>query len=132
MSEEAKRNNLANAVKLQDAKGMGAMMGGTLFPVVAAEIGDRKTFDRLIPISYQGYLRPPFNAFSETPTNNGTNFVTGAGGLLQQVIFGYTGLRLGEDGLTKKFEPMLPTGVTRLNLKNFRIRNKRFDFEVKP
>jgi trehalose/maltose hydrolase-like predicted phosphorylase len=72
MTEEAKRNNLANAVKRQDSEGMGAMMGGTLFPVVAAELGDRKTFDGLIPKSYQGYLRPPFNAFSETPSNNGT------------------------------------------------------------
>ena len=131
MSEETKRNNLANAVKRQDAEGMGAMMGGTLFPVVAAEVGDHKTFDRIIPMTYQGYLRPPFNVLAETPTNNATNFVTGAGGLLQQVVFGYTGLRLNEDGLTKRFAPMLPSGVTRLNLKNFRVRNKRFDFEVK-
>jgi trehalose/maltose hydrolase-like predicted phosphorylase len=132
MSENDKKNNLTNAVKRQDQEGSGAMMGETLFPVIAAELGDRKTFDRLIPITYQGYLRPPYNVLSETPKNNSTNFVTGAGGFLQQVIFGYTGLRLNEDGLTKKFSPMLPTGVTRLNLKNFRVRNKRFDFEVKP
>lgn len=131
MSEAAKRNNLEHAVKRQDAEGMGAMMTGTLFPVIAAELGDRKTFDRLIPLTYQQHLRAPFNAFSETPRNNATNFVTGAGGLLQQVVFGYTGLRLTDDGFTKQFNPMLPSGVTRLNLKNFRVRNKRFDFEVK-
>ena len=131
MSEEAKKNNLNHAVARQDAEGMGAMMTGTLFPVVAAEVGDRKTFDRIIPMTYQGYLHPPFNVLSETPKNNATNFLTGAGGFLQQVVFGYTGLRLNEDGLTKKFAPMLPSGVTRLNLKNFRVRNKRFDFDVK-
>ena len=131
MSEEAKRNNLSHAVTRQDAEGMGAMMGGTLFPVIAAEVGDRKLFDRLIPMTYKGFLRPPFDALAETPTNKATNFVTGAGGFLQQVIFGYTGLRLNENGLTKRFEPMLPSGVTRLNLKNFQVRNKRFDFEAR-
>jgi protein-glucosylgalactosylhydroxylysine glucosidase len=132
MSEDAKRNNFSNAVKAQDAEGTGAMMGCTFLPIVAAELGDRASFDRLIPISYQEHLRPPFNSFSETPKNNATNFVTGAGGLLQQVVFGYTGLRLTEDGLTKKFAPMLPSGVTKLSLKNFRVRGKAFNLEVKP
>ena len=46
---------------------------------------------------------------SETPTNDAVNFVTGAGGFLQQVIFGYTGLRLGERGLEPAFPPVLPS-----------------------
>ena len=33
---------------------------------------------------------------SETPKNDAVNFVTGAGGFLQQVIYGWTGLRIGE------------------------------------
>jgi hypothetical protein len=31
------------------------------------------------------------------------------GGFLQQVIFGYTGLRLGERGLEPGFPPLLPS-----------------------
>ena len=46
---------------------------------------------------------------SETPTNDAVDFVTGAGGFLQQVIFGYTGLRLGERGLEPAFPPVLPS-----------------------
>ena len=131
MSEQAKRNNLSHAVERMDQEGTGAMMTATLFPVVAAELEDRQLFDRIIPKTYQGYLRPPYNVLAETPSNHATNFVTGAGGFLQQVVFGYTGLRLNEDGLTKKFTPMLPAGVKRLQLKNFQVRNKTFDFEVK-
>ncbi len=131
MSEAAKRNNLSHAVKRMDQEGTGAMMTATLFPVVAAELGDRQLFDRIIPKTYQGHLRPPYNVLAETPSNHATNFVTGAGGFLQQVVFGYTGLRLTEDGLTKKFAPMLPAGIKSLNLKNFQVRNKNFNFEVK-
>ena len=67
---------------------------------------------------------------SETPTNDAVNFVTGAGGFLQQVIYGYTGLRLGEGGLEPAFEPLLPSRVTRLVLRNLYNRGKRYDVIV--
>lgn len=130
MSEQAKRNNLSHAVRLLEREGSGAMMTITLFSVVAAELGDQELVNKLFPISYQGYLRPPFNALAETPSNVATNFITGAGGFLQQVIFGFTGLRLNEDGLTKKYSPMLPSSIQKLRLKNFHVRNKKFDLEV--
>jgi trehalose/maltose hydrolase-like predicted phosphorylase len=130
MSEQAKRNNLSHAVKRMEAEGSGAMMTVTLLPLVSAELGNRELLNQLVPKSYQGYLRPPFHALAETPKNDATNFITGAGGFLQQVVFGYTGLRLSEEGLTKKFAPMLPPSIQKLKLKNFRVRNKKFDFEV--
>jgi protein-glucosylgalactosylhydroxylysine glucosidase len=130
MSEQAKRNNLSHAVRLLEKEGHGAMMTITLFSVVAAELGDRELVTKLFPISYSGYLRPPFNTLAETPRNDGINFITGAGGFLQQIIFGFTGLRLTEDGLVKKYCPMLPSSVQKLRLKNFRVRNKQFDFET--
>lgn len=129
MSEQAKRNNLNHAIKLLEKEGSGAMMTITLFSVVAAELGDRELVNKLFPISYKGYLRPPFNALAETPSTDSINFLTGAGGFLQQIIFGFTGLRLTEDGLVKKYPPMLPTSVWGLRLKNFTIRNKPFNFE---
>jgi hypothetical protein len=102
----------------------------TLFSVVAAELGDRELVNKLFPISYKGYLRPPFNALAETPANDSINFLTGAGGFLQQIIFGFTGLRLTEDGVVKKYPSALPSSVQKLRLKNFRVRNKQFDFET--
>jgi trehalose/maltose hydrolase-like predicted phosphorylase len=67
---------------------------------------------------------------SETPTNDAVNFVTGAGGFLQQVIYGYTGLRWGESGLEPAFPPLLPSRITRLTLRNVVNRGKRYDVVV--
>jgi len=130
MSARAKRTQLEQAVRRLLADGPGAMMGSTLLAVDAAELGDRALLDSLLPHSYQGWLRGPFLMLSETPTNDAVNFVTGAGGFLQQVIFGYTGLRLGEGGLEPAFPPLLPSRITRLTLRNLKVRGERFDVVV--
>jgi trehalose/maltose hydrolase-like predicted phosphorylase len=130
MSERAKRSQLEQAVKRLLAQGPGAMMGSTLLAVDAAELGDRSLVDSLLPHSYQGWVKGPFLMLSETPKNNAVNFVTGAGGFLQQVLFGWTGLRLGDAGLEQKFPPVLPSSVKRLVLRNLHVRGKRFDVVV--
>jgi trehalose/maltose hydrolase-like predicted phosphorylase len=58
------------------------------------------------------------------------NFVTGAGGFLQQVIFGYTGLRFGTTGVAPAFAPILPSSVRRLVLRNVHVGGKRYDVVV--
>jgi trehalose/maltose hydrolase-like predicted phosphorylase len=130
MSEPAKRNDLDAAVGRLLKEGSGAMMTTTLYPVIAAELGDRALVDTLLPLSYRTHLRPPFLVLAETPTNDAVNFLTGAGGFLQQVIFGYSGLRLGDSGLHAAFRPMLPSRVTRLVLRNVSIRGRAFDIIV--
>jgi trehalose/maltose hydrolase-like predicted phosphorylase len=130
MSDEAKRTHLEQAVRRLKDEASGAMMGITLLSVDAAELGDRLLVDSLLPFSYEGHLRGPFLMLSETPTNEAVNFVTGAGGFLQQVIFGYTGLRLGEGGLEPAFPPVLPSRISRLLLRNLQVRGKRYDVVV--
>jgi len=46
------------------------------------------------------------------------------------VIFGYTGLRLGEQGLEPAFPPLLPSRISRLLLRNLHVRGKRYDVLV--
>jgi trehalose/maltose hydrolase-like predicted phosphorylase len=130
MSASAKRAHLDQAVRQLLKGGGGAMMGSTLLSVGAAELGNRAMLDSLLPHSYQGHLKGPFLMLSETPTNDAVNFVTGAGGFLQQVIFGYTGLRLGEQGLEPAFPPLLPSRISRLLLRNLHVRGKRYDVLV--
>jgi trehalose/maltose hydrolase-like predicted phosphorylase len=130
MSARAKRSQLEQAVRQLLAEGPGAMMGSTLLSVDAAELGDRALMDSLLPHSYQSHLKGPFLMLSETPTNNAVNFVTGAGGFLQQVIFGYTGLRPGEGGVVPAFAPLLPSRITRLELHNVQARGKHWDIIV--
>jgi hypothetical protein len=62
---------------------------------------------------------------AETPQNQNTNFITGAGAFLQQFLFGYSGLRLTRNGLEQQFPPVLPPGVSKLSLKNITVRDKR-------
>ncbi len=130
MSPRAKRAQLEQAVARLLQDGPGAMMGSTILSVGAAELNDRAMVDSLLPHSYRPHLKGPFLMLSETPTNDAVNFVTGAGGFLQQVIFGWTGLRLGERGLEPTFPPLLPSSVTRLVLCGISVRGKRYDVIV--
>jgi protein-glucosylgalactosylhydroxylysine glucosidase len=98
--------------------------------VIAAELGERALVDTLLPLSYQGHVRPPFYALAETPRNDAVNFLTGAGGFLQQVIYGYTGLRITDEGLRPVYRAVLPSAITRLMLKHVSVRGKIFDIVV--
>ena len=106
------------------------MMSAVLYPVVAAELGDQELVDRLMPATYEPHLRAPFNVLAERPIADGVNFVTGAGAFLQQVVFGYTGLRLTETGLRPQFKPVLPAGIQRIVLRNVSLRGSRQDIIV--
>jgi hypothetical protein len=130
MSASAMRAQVEQAIRSLLAEGPGAMMGSTLLSVDAAELGDRAMVDSLLPLSYRSHAKGPFLMLSETPSNNAVNFVTGAGGFLQQVLFGYTGLRFGERGIEPAFPPVLPSSVTRLELRGIWLRGRRYDLVV--
>src|SRR5438876_1102621 len=76
MSEQTKRNDLNAAIGLLLKEGSGAMMTTSLYPAIAAELGDRALVDTLLPLSYRDHLRPPFDALAETPTNEAVHFLT--------------------------------------------------------
>ena len=130
MNQDVKKNNLYHAVKNLEKDGAGADMGVNFLPIIAAEVENDSLFNLVINKTVKGFLRPPFNVITETQTNYNYNFITGAGAFLQQVIFGYTGLRITDKGLEAKYKPMLPKGITKLVLKNFKFRNERYDFIV--
>jgi trehalose/maltose hydrolase-like predicted phosphorylase len=67
---------------------------------------------------------------SETPGNNRFVFLTAEGAFLQQVLFGFTGLRLGHNGLVQEFRPGLPQGWKTLEIRNIKVRGKVFNVRV--
>ena len=105
-------------------------MGSNFLSIIAAELGSDSLLNLTINKTLKGYLKPPFNVLSETHKNKSVNFLTGAGSFLQQIIFGYTGLRITEAGIVEKYKPMLPENVNKLTLKNFIINNKKCDIVV--
>jgi protein-glucosylgalactosylhydroxylysine glucosidase len=66
--------------------------------------------------SYQDNIQSPFNVWTETPEGNAGNFITGAGGFLQTVIFGYPGLRITEEELVIQ-SPVCPDNTGGLKLR---------------
>jgi trehalose/maltose hydrolase-like predicted phosphorylase len=77
-----------------------------------------------------GTLKPPFNVRTETAGNNTGYFLTGSGGFLQSLIFGYTGLRIRPEGLAQAYAPILPEGWRSMTLKNIVVRGRHENIRV--
>ncbi len=103
----------------------GPAMGKSVFAVIYARLGNVEKAFRLFKESYEPNKRPPFGALSESATSNNPYFVTGAGGMLQTILFGFGGLHLTEEGIVQK-NPILPKEWKSLTLKGIGIENKTF------
>ena len=49
--------------------------------------------------SFVPFLKKPFGVFAQTKGGSNPYFLTGAGGVLQSVIFGYGGYNIGDQGV---------------------------------
>ena len=103
----------------------GPAMGKAIFAVIYARLGDAENAYRLFKESYEPNKRPPFGALSETATANLPYFATGAGGLLQSVLFGFGGLHFTNDGIVQK-NPILPKAWKSLTIKGIGKDKKEF------
>lgn len=77
-----------------------------------------------------GTLKGPFNVRTETATNNTGYFLTGSGAYVQNLVYGFTGLRLGERGLDAAYAPLMPAGWKSLTLQGISVRGRRYDIVV--
>lgn len=111
--------------------GHGPAMTYAIHAILAAADGDRALLSDYLRRSYEHNLRPPFLSFSETPDQDYCTFVTGAGGLLQALIYGCCGARLTDEGLAFPHAPLLPDGWARLAVR-LRCRGRHYQVEVTP
>jgi len=77
-----------------------------------------------------GTLKPPFNVRTETAGNNVGYFLTGSAGYLQSLIYGFSGLRIREEGLVEAYAPVLPATWKSLTLRNLTFRGQRVDIRI--
>jgi trehalose/maltose hydrolase-like predicted phosphorylase len=77
-----------------------------------------------------GTLKPPFNVRTETAANNTGYFLTGSGGYLQSLLYGFTGLRIREAGLVATYPPVLPATWKSLTLRNLSFRGQHLDIRL--
>lgn len=103
----------------------GPAMSKSIFAIIYARLGDTENAFRLFKESYEPNKRPPFGALSESATSNNPYFATGAGGMLQAVLFGFGGLHITEEGIIQ-INPILPKEWKSLTLKGIGPEKKTF------
>lgn len=67
---------------------------------------------------------------AETASNNAGYFLTGSGGYLQSLLYGFSGLRIRDAGLVEAYAPVLPARWKSLTLHNLWFRGQRMDIRI--
>lgn len=106
----------------------GPAMGQSVFAVIYARLGNAQEAYRLFKRSYEPNKRPPFGALAEAATSDNPYFATGAGGMLQVVLFGFGGLHITDNGIEQK-NAILPKEWKKLTLKGIGPEKKTFVVE---
>ena len=131
MSPEVRRNDFMFTTRaLHELTPDANDMLPVLLPTVAAELGDENGATKWLQVSMGGFLKPPFNVRSETALNNATHILCVSSGYLENFIYGFTGLRMTDDGLTPVYPPLLPSELKTLTLKSIVWRGKRMEISV--
>ena len=106
-------------------------MGLAPMAIYAATLGDAAAANAWFQRNRTaGVLQSPFNVRTETATNNTGYFVTAAGGLLQTIEYGFTGLRLQPGGLVEAYAPVLPPAWQSFTLTHVASRGAYYDITV--
>ncbi|HKK42005.1 MAG TPA: hypothetical protein VJ963_06325 [Bacteroidales bacterium] len=94
----------------------GPAMGKSVLSLIYARLGDSVNSYRLFKKSYEPNKQPPFGSLSESPLFENAYFVTGAGGMLQTILFGFGGLHITDNGIIQE-KPLLPGKWESLTIK---------------
>lgn len=103
----------------------GPAMGASVLSVLASRSGNPKRAYRLWQKSYQPNEVPPFGVLAETAGGTNPYFATGAGGMLQAMLFGFGGLDIKEEGVIQ-LQTQLPAEWKGLQLTGIGKDHKTF------
>jgi trehalose/maltose hydrolase-like predicted phosphorylase len=94
----------------------GPAMGASVLATLYAKLGNSEKATEIFKKSYLPNKVPPFGVLSETAGGTNPYFATGAGGMLQAVIFGFGGLTINDQGIQQQ-KGVLPKNWKSLQLK---------------
>ncbi len=77
----------------------GPAMGFAILAILYNKLGDSEKASAIFANSYKLNEVPPFGVISETAGGTNPYFATGAGGMLQAVLFGFGGLDINDSGV---------------------------------
>ena len=106
----------------------GPAMGISVLATLHARLGNPEKAYELLIKSYRNNEVPPFGVLAETAGGTNPYFATGAGGMLQSVIFGFGGLQITEKGITQ-LKSVLPSKWKSLKITG--VGPQRLNFDVK-
>jgi trehalose/maltose hydrolase-like predicted phosphorylase len=133
MTMAVRRNDFAYALHALDSQAYDPnSMLTVMLAVEAAEIGDTTAAYSWVKRNLVGFLKPPFNVRSETALNNVGYLLSPSGGFVQSFLFGFTGLRIDDQGLSAAYPPTLPSAWHSITLTNATFRGRKFDISVEP
>jgi trehalose/maltose hydrolase-like predicted phosphorylase len=67
---------------------------------------------------------------TETVANNAGYILATSAGFVQSFVYGFSGLRIDEKGLTEAYAPTLPPGWKSLSLRHISFRGKLYDITI--
>uniref|UniRef100_A0A3Q0R8C7 Protein-glucosylgalactosylhydroxylysine glucosidase n=1 Tax=Amphilophus citrinellus TaxID=61819 RepID=A0A3Q0R8C7_AMPCI len=125
MSPEVRRNDLDAYEPVTDPHGPAMTWG--MFAIGWLELGEAEKAQLLLEKCFKNIQGPFQQVWSESSDGSGTvNFLTGMGGFLQAVLFGYTGFRIQKDCLA--FSPLLPKDVSELCVRGVNYLGSQMDW----
>ncbi len=105
--------------------GHGPAMSHSVFSTLYSRLGDAKKAFELFVKGYQPNENPPFGVLAESAGGTNPYFATGAGGMLQAVVFGFGGLDLTDEGIIQ-VKTQLPEAWKSLKITGVGVENKVF------
>jgi len=128
MPDDVRRNDLTWYETVTHPQGPAMTWG--IHSIGWLDLGNFIKADELFNHAYVQYAREPFKVWTEVQSGDGAvNFITGMGGFLQSVLFGYGGLRLDIDELRFN-KGRLPPNTTEIIFRNLHYLGTTFDFKI--
>lgn len=92
-------------------------MTQAIFALLYSRLGNADKSYGFFTYSFKNNMLKPFGVMAETQFGTNPYFLTGAGGVIQSVIFGYAGVEITDQGVTK-VQSVIPNGWDRVIIKS--------------
>ncbi len=109
----------------------GFYTGDSAYSISWLQVGNRSAADAQLQLAFAHMDLSHFNVWKEKSFGDfgNLNFLTGAGGYIQNMLMGYGGLRFRDDGLFARLV-LPPLGVTEMRLRRVAYQDARITFTV--
>lgn len=92
-------------------------MTHAIFALLYSRLGDSKNSYKWFKYSFSNNMLSPFSVLAQTQFGTNPYFLTGAGGVIQSVIFGYAGIDITDQGVVK-VQTVIPDEWDRVLIKS--------------